>query len=57
MATCHREFAKPQLYMLNKTHFFCFRMLTELQTKKVGASNRFQKKEKTMKRILHMTKC
>jgi cupin superfamily acireductone dioxygenase involved in methionine salvage len=45
MATCHREFAKPWLYMLNKTHFLCCRMLNELQTEKMGASNGFQRKD------------
>jgi hypothetical protein len=45
MANCHREFAKPWLYMLNKTHFFHCRMLTELQTEKMAASNGFQMKD------------
>ena len=45
MATWHREFAKPWLYMLNETHFLCCRMLTELQTEKMGASNGFQMKD------------
>jgi len=44
MATCHREFAKPWMYKLNKTHFFCCTMLTELQIEKMGASNVFQRK-------------
>ena len=45
MATCHREFAKPWMYMLNKIHFFCCKMLTELQTERMGASNGFQRKD------------
>jgi len=55
MATWHREFAKPWLYMLNKTHFLCCRMLTESKLRKWVPV--MDSKGMTIKRILYMTKC
>ena len=45
MATGHREFEKSWLYVVNKAHYFCWRMLPELQPEEIGASNGFWRKD------------
>jgi hypothetical protein len=56
VATCHRELAKPCLYMLNNTHiFFIAEYSLSSKLRKLGPV--IDSKGKTIKRILHTAKC